>query len=438
MDRLYNSPWFVKAISFFIAVMLFIIVNYDSVSNQPGALPNITNVSSTLDEVPLNVYYNEEEFVITDMVEHVKVNIRGPQNVLTLFQIARPNYDVFIDLRNLEKGTHYVKVQHRNFPNELTVNIVPQTVKVTIDKKRTISMPVEIELINKNEIEDGYTVGIPIVNPVNVEITAAESIINHVALAKGFVDVKDLNKTEEKSVPIKVYDSNGNELNIDVKPETVDVQIPVTSPNKNVPVKINKIGELPDGKSIKSIYTEPKDVTIYGPNAVINQIKFIGGIDIDLPKITESTVLELNVPVPSGVEKVIPSKVKVFIEVDTEEEVEIEDIPIEVIGLSGTMESSFMLPEKGIISLIVKGSPENIQKIRKEDLKVYIDVNKLSIGEHTVKLHVTGPQNVKLTKPYNEIKVILSDVLSAEEEETSIDEEEQTDQTNQTDQNNEG
>ena len=419
MDKLYNNPWFVKAIAFFIAVMLFAIVNFDNAGNQPGALPTITNGSYTLEEVPLNVYYNEEEYAITDMVEHVQVNLRGPQNVLTLLQIARPSHDVFIDLRNLGTGTHNVNVQHRNFPNELTVNIVPQTVEVTIEEKRTISIPVDIELLNKRAIKDGYTLGTPIVNPINVEITAAESIIQQVGFAKGFVDVEGFDDSIEKSVPVKVYDQQGNELHIDVNPKVVDVKIPISSPNKDVPLKINRIGELPEGLSIKTIYADPKEVTIFGPRNVINRIEFIEGIEVDLSTITENTILEYEVPLPPGVEKVIPDIVRVVIEVETEQAIEIDNIPLEVIGLAEQKEVAFALPEQEIITLIVKGTTATIQRLRQEDLKVYIDVSQLPVGEHVVTLQITGPQNVRYKKPFDDVRVIISEVLSAEEEESS-------------------
>ncbi|QOY37578.1 CdaR family protein [Anaerobacillus isosaccharinicus] len=419
MDKLYNNPWFVKAIAFFIAVMLFAIVNFDNAGNQPGALPTITNGSYTLEEVPLNVYYNEEEYAITEMVEHVQVNLRGPQNVLTLLQIARPAYDVFIDLRNLETGTHNVNVQHRNFPNELTVNIVPQTVEVTIEEKRTISIPVDIELLNKRAIKDGYTLGTPIVNPINVEITAAESIIQQVGFAKGFVDVEGFDDSIEKSVPVKVYDQQGNELHIDVNPTVVDVKIPISSPNKDVPLKINRIGELPEGLSIKTIYADPKEVTVFGPRNVINSIDFIEGIEVDLSTITENTILEYEVPLPPGVEKVIPDIVRVVIEVEAEQAIEIDNIPLEVIGLAEQKEVAFALPEQEIITLIVKGTTATIQRLRQEDLKVYIEVSQLPVGEHVVPLQITGPQNVRYKKPFEDVRVIISEVLSAEEEESS-------------------
>ncbi|OIJ21584.1 hypothetical protein BKP45_02275 [Anaerobacillus alkalidiazotrophicus] len=416
MDKLYKNPWFVKAISFLIALLLFAVVNFDNPNNQPGGIPVVTNGSYTIPEVPLNVYYNEDELAITEIVENVQVNLRGPQNVLTYFQIARPSYDVFVDLRNLEPGTHHVNVQYRNFPSELTVNIVPETIRVTIEEKRTISLPVEIDLINKAEVPEGYTVGTPIVNPVNVEITAAESVIQHVAFVKGFVDIKDVNKTVEKGIPVKVYDQQGNELAIDVSPSVVDVKIPVTSPNKDVPLKITRIGELPEGLSIRSIVTDPKEVTIFGPQDVIDGISHLEGVEVNLLTITENTVMELELPVPPGVEKVSPSTVKIIVEVDIEETLEIEEIPLEVIGLSERMDAEFSNPNHKIISLIVKGSPAAIEKIQKDDVKVYIDLNELAVGEHSVPIQVSGPQNISFDLPFDEIEIIISEVLSIEEE----------------------
>lgn len=423
MDKVYNSPWFVKVISFFVALMLFAMVNYDNVNNQPSVLPPITSGGSyTIEEVPLLVYYNEDEYAISEMTDSVKVNLRGPQNYLNLLKIERPSYEVFIDLRNLEAGTHTVNVQHRKFPNEVIVNIAPQTVRVTIEEKQTISLPVEIDLINKSEVKEGYTVGTPIVNPVNVEITAAESIIRHVALVKGFIDIKGATDTVEKSAPIKVYDQQGNELQIEVSPPVVDVKIPVTSPNKDVPVKIERVGELPEGLSIRTINTEPKEVTIFGPNDVINDISFMDGIKVNLSDVTGNMTYEVEVPIPDGVEKVSPQIIKVVVEVDIEETLEIEELPVNVIGLSERMEVAFVKPEEEMMTLVAKGSPNNIERLKKDEVQAYIDVSQLTVGEHLIPVQINGPQNVTYKKPYDEVKVIISEVLSIEDKDNSINE----------------
>ena len=428
MDKLYNNPWFVKITSFFIAVMLFAVVNYDNVNNQPGVLPTITNASKTLEEVPLHVHYDEDQYAITEIPENVTVHLRGPQNFLNILQI-RPTYEVYIDLRDLGPGSHNVTVEHRNFPNELNVNIVPQTVRVTIEEKRTISLPVEIDLINKNAINEGYSVGEPVVNPINVEITAAESILNHVAFAKGFVDLEGVKRTVETSVPVKVYDQQGNELHLDVNPTVVDVKIPITSPNKDVPLKVNRLGELPEGLSIRSITTDPKEVTIYAPKDILNEISYIDGLNIDLSTITENTIFEVEIPVPEGVEEVSPSTVDVVVEVDLEEQLEVDNLVIEVIGLTEQMEVSFVEPEEGFVTLTAKGSPNSIDQLQKEDIVVYIDVSQLSVGEHEVPLQISGPQNVTFGNEETNVTIIVSEVLNASGEDESSESEELDDET---------
>ena len=415
MDKMFNSRWFVKVVSFFIALMLYTMVNMDStVTNQPGVLP-ITNNSHTLEKVELNVYFNEEEFAITEAPEFVQVNLKGPQNLLTVLQITRPTYEVFVDLRNLEAGTHYLTVEHQGFPKELSVAIQPQTVKVTMEEKRTISLPVEIDLLNQSEVSEGYTVGIPIANPNSVEITAAESIIQQVSFVKGFIDVTGASQTINKTIPIKVYDRLGNELQLAINPPVVDVKVPITSPNKDVPLKLNRVGELQEGLSIRSIRAEPSEVTIFGPLSIIGEIEYIDTIDIDMALISENSTMEVEVPIPEGVEKVSPERVTVFIEVEKAEQIELEGVAVDIIGLPDRMEAIFVSPDNGRINVTIKGALSTIQRLRTDDIRAYIDLNQLSIGEHVVPLQINGPQNVTFDKSPKEVKVVISEVLSIEE-----------------------
>ncbi|UTW70542.1 hypothetical protein KHA80_09335 [Anaerobacillus sp. HL2] len=45
---------------------------------------------------------------------------------------------------------------------------------MTIEEKKDSFTPVEIELINKDKVKEGYTVGNPIVNPVYIEVTCSK------------------------------------------------------------------------------------------------------------------------------------------------------------------------------------------------------------------------------------------------------------------------
>ncbi|GAE37130.1 CdaR family protein [Halalkalibacter akibai] len=395
MDKLFNSHWFVKIISFFIAVMLFTMVNIDNLTSQPGGVLPTINPAYTLEDVELTVLYDEENYTIIDKTEHVQVNLRGPQAQLTLFQLSRPSYEVFVDVTDRGEGVHTLSVQHRNFPSELTVSIVPQYVRVELQEKQTVSFPVQVDIINSNEVEEGYTVGTPIVTPINVDVTAARSLVGEVSVVKAFVDVAGADKTIEETTPVKLYDADGKELFLSVDPQVVDVRVPITSPNRTVPAKVTRSGELPEGISINSVTITPEELTIYGPTDIIDRMNVVDVGTIDLSQLTETQTVEMTVPTPPGVERVVPETVSVTVSISVEETEDFTDVPVEVIGGRTEETVTFNGNLNRSISITAKGSEELLSKLTLSDIQAFIDVSDLQPGEHEVDIQVNGPPNIR-------------------------------------------
>lgn len=410
MDKLFNNSWFIKIISFFIAFMLFLMVNIDQFnSNQPsGVFPPGTKTSYTLEDVELKAYYDEERFEIVEMTSSVQVNLNGPQGAITLLQLTRPNYEVYVDLKDKEAGVHHVTIQHKGFPRELSVSIVPSYVRVVLQEKKTVSIPVEVDIVNKEKIAQGYSLGEPIVTPINVEVTAAEDYINQLAIAKVFIDVANANKTVEESVPVRLYDHTGNELHhLTVEPSVVDVRVPITSPNKKVPIKINRKGELPPNISISSLTPEPREVTIYGSKSVIDQISVIENIVLDQSEITGNQTVQLKVPLPPGVEKVEPSTIEVKIEVSKQVSKKMEKVPIEVSGLAEGNSYQFLDLPSNVVDIILYGAQSVIDRTTKEEIQAIVDVSELPVGEHEVEIQVIGPQLLTFEPSMTTVKISI-------------------------------
>jgi YbbR domain-containing protein len=414
MDKLFNSHWFVKIISFFIALMLFAMVNMDDLTSQPGILPSLSDRTSTLEEVEVSVLYDEENFAIVDQTEHVQVKLSGSQSAIAFFQLMRPTYEVFVDVTERQEGVHTLSIQHRGFPGDLSVSIVPQFARVELQEKQTVSIPVDVELVNTDGVKEGYSVGTPMVSPVNVTVTAAREVAAEVADAKAYVDVTDADKMLEEAVPVKLYDSSGNELHLDVEPGIVDVRVPVTSPNKSVPIKVSREGELEEGLSIESVNVEPKEAVIYGPFDVIESINVLEGLTIDLDDITESETFTMELPVPAGVQKIDPEVVEVTVNVAEEESRQWSDVPIEMIGASDETDVRFNEGEDDTLSIIAHGAETNLDQFSVDDIQVYIDVSGLSEGEHSVPIKINGPQNIRFSVSKTNVEVIVSDQSESE------------------------
>ncbi|WP_227940198.1 CdaR family protein [Alkalihalobacillus deserti] len=395
MDKMFNSHWFVRIVSFFIALMLFTMVNIDNLTTQPGGVLPTINPAYTLEDVELTVLYDEENYAITDKTENVQVNLKGPQAQLTLFQLTRPSYEVFVDVTDRGEGVHTLSVQHRNFPSELTVSIVPQYVRVELQEKQTVSFPVQVDIINSSEVEEGYTVGTPIVTPINVDVTAARSLVAEVSMVKAFVDVAGADKTIEETTPVKMFDKNGKELFLAVEPQVVDVKIPITSPNRLVPTKVTRTGKLPAGLSISDVKFEPEEVTIYGPTDVIDRMNVVDVGTIDLSKLSESQTFEMTVPTPPGIERVTPETVNITVSITTEETAEFPDVPIEVIGGRSEEKVTFNENSNRSVTILASGSEELLSKLTLSDIQAFIDISDLSTGKYEVEIQVNGPPNIQ-------------------------------------------
>ncbi|MDV2686573.1 CdaR family protein [Alkalihalophilus lindianensis] len=414
MDKLFNSHWFVKIISFFIALMLFAMVNMDDLTSQPGILPSLSDRTSTLEEVEVTVVYDEENYAIVDQTEHVQVKLSGSQSAVAFFQLMRPTFEVFVDVTERQEGVHTLSIQHRGFPGDLSVSIVPQFARVELQEKQTVSIPVDVELVNADAVKEGYSVGTPMVSPVNVTVTAAREVAAEVADAKAYVDVEDADKMLEEAVPVKLYDSSGNELHLDVEPGIVDVRVPITSPNKSVPIKISREGELTEGVSIESINVSPKEVLIYGPFDVLESINVLEGLTIDLDDITEDQTFTMEVPVPPGVQALEPEMVEVEVNIAEEESRQWSDVSIELIGAPEEIDIDFADDEEETLSIIAHGAEANLDQFSVDDIQVYADVSNLSEGEHSVPIQINGPQNIRFSVSKTNVEVIVSGQAESE------------------------
>src|SRR5699024_12563854 len=81
---------------------------------------------------------------------------------------------------------------------------------------------------------------------------SAESVMNEVAMVKAYIDVKDVKESiDNKEVPINVYDSQGNDLNVNIEPENAEVSVDVDHPSKTVPLHVERSEERRVGKECR-------------------------------------------------------------------------------------------------------------------------------------------------------------------------------------------
>jgi YbbR domain-containing protein len=223
MDRIMDNPWFLRFTALFLAVILFY-----SVQTEEGE-PNGGKVGDHLDmirDVPVQVYYDNENLVVTGVPETVNITIEGPINLVQTTKMLK-DFSLIVDLRTLTMGRHQVSIQSENISEKLDVRIDPAMVNVLIEEKITETFKVEPEFNKRLLAEDFQVANIDVV-PSTIEVTGAKSIIESISFVKAtVVGENGIRESFEQQAKIRVLDRDLNKLDVSIVPETVTVKVEV-------------------------------------------------------------------------------------------------------------------------------------------------------------------------------------------------------------------
>lgn len=376
-------------------------------SNQPGVLPDNNDESThVINDVEVQAYYDEEAYDVVAMQETVDVELTGTQTSILLFQLSRPSYEVFVDVNGREAGVHNVRVEYRDFPADLDVSVTPRFISVEKEKLESVSYEVEADLLNRDQAEDGYTLGGAKVSPSEVTLKAPPSTHEKIETVKAFVDVEGADGRVTSESEVVAYDQNGNEVDVEIEPESVDVEVPVISPFRDVSVQLSREHSLPDGLSVESLNINPAEVTIFGPLEVIEDINAVEAT-IDISQIEEDDTFEVDIVPPEGVERVQPETVEVEVDVGETEETALGQVPISVENVPEDVSYDVISPETGRTNVTISGVTQVIETITAEDITLTADwEGREDDGStYTLPVEAEGPANVVVQPAVDELEV---------------------------------
>ncbi|UJL46615.1 YbbR-like domain-containing protein [Virgibacillus sp. NKC19-16] len=407
MDKWFESKWFVRIIALVFAILLYVMVSMetDTAENENTLFPETSDEVSTLENVPVDIRMDEENYVVSGVPEYVNVTLEGVARILTPVERQR-NFDVFVNLEGLGEGTHEVEIQYEDIPPELSVYIEPKTAEVTIEERATEEFPVTVDFINSDQLAEGFELGDFEVEPTSVSITSSRSIIDQIGMVKVFVNVSGLDQSiNNREVPVNVYDSQGNELNVLVEPENAVVSADINNPSDTVSLNISTTGELPDGYALESLDANIDEVEIFATTDVLEEIESVSTEEIDLSQITESQTIDASLSLPEGA---VSETETVEVDVEVEPAQTIEDVPIETEGLQDGQDVTFVDPDNSEMDITIAGNGADVSELTAGDFNLFIDVSDLEEGEHSLPVTIEGPDDVTITGEFEEVTIEIT------------------------------
>ncbi|HDK7168438.1 hypothetical protein EXQ31_15480 [Clostridium botulinum] len=398
----------------------------------------IFNIENPIKEqkitVPVNIVNKEsmnelELALMPKEVNTVTLIIKG--NVKDIYSVKAEDFKVEADLNSfgLKKGENKIPVKVKKSPGSIKiVNEENLWTKITLDKLKSKTVPIKIKVTGTPK--DGYAALNPIIKEETATIYGTETYINKVKEVVGKCNIEGKSSEIKTNISLQAKTYDGDIINeVSVEPSKVYVKIPLTR-IKRIPVNMRLSEDISNNKNIESITPLQSEVEISGEEEVIQNIKYIDTemININSIKIGQENI-ESNLVVPKGVILVSGNntiKLKVKFKViedkkedeknkDKDKEENKEDKIIEKkatkdINIINEPKDKEVLLSQSNVTINMKGNKDVIDKINVDNIKCYVDLKNVSLGENIVKVIVDmGDNKIDYSVNLDSIKVTVKE-----------------------------
>ncbi|MBR2828417.1 MAG: hypothetical protein IKE70_04220, partial [Bacilli bacterium] len=206
---------------------------------------------------PVTAVYNEESYVVEGLPKDVDITLIGQRRHIFLAKQS-PSKGVSVDLTGLKPGNHKVTLKYTQRLRSLDYKLDPSQISVTIYEKISDNRNLTYDLLHREDLDSKLYINNVEMDRNDVIIKGAQYKIDKVSSVKALLDVNNIPNPKAgtitvKDIPLVAYDNNGKPINIEIVPKTISANVEITSPSKEIPVKVVPVGNLAFGKSIKSM-----------------------------------------------------------------------------------------------------------------------------------------------------------------------------------------
>ena len=290
----------------------------------------------------------------------------------------------------------------------------PSQVTVSIYEKVSDTRNLTVDILHKDNLDKKLSIDNVELDRNDVIIKGAAYKLKKVATVKALVDVNNIVNPKAgemtlKDVPLVAYDTNGKVVDVEVVPKKVDAKITITSPSKEVPIKVVPKGNLAFGKAISYIDTSISKVTIYGDEAAVDKIDSLK-VEVDVKGLSSSKEYNVTLKKPKGITALSAKTITVKVGIDNSATKEFENVPISTEHLDSRYKAQALSENDIKVTVVVKGSKEILDKFDASSIHAYINLKNYGVGEHEVPVKVTGDDlKLKYTPKTKKVRIKISE-----------------------------
>ena len=359
----------------------------------------IDQYAEILYDRPVTAIYNEELYVVEGVPKAVDITLIGQRRHIFLAKQS-PSKGVSVDLTGLKPGNHRVTLKYTQRLKSLDYKLDPSNITVTIYEKVSENRTLTYDILHQEALDTKLYISNAEIDRSEVIIKGAEYKLKEVAAVKALLDVRNIPNPKAgeitvKDIPLVAYNNDGKIVDVEIVPKTVSANVTITSPSKEVPIRIIPKGNLAFGKSIKSMDSNMSKITVYGSEEAVNKLEQLE-VEIDVKGLDRDKEFNVTLKRPKGITELSSKTMTIKVTLDNSSSKEIENIAVGAENLAPNLKVQALSEADRAVTVVVKGSEDAIKDISASDITAYVDLTNYGVGEHEVPVKVTGT-DLKLT-----------------------------------------
>ncbi|SHJ28809.1 CdaR family protein [Lutispora thermophila] len=385
MNNILNKNITYKILSVLLATMLWLYVITDQ---NPVVYKDITLPVRLIGVETLGA----NNVTLLDKTAYsVSMKLKGNKN--TLDRINNTSINATADLRDYkEKGEYQVPIQISGVPAGVDItSMSTNSIKVRIDNVVSVTMPVVINITGNPA--HGMAAMTPTIDPGEVTIKGAESLVNKVKTVAVDLDISSSSSTIKKNIPVRILNEKGEDVNnVEVSPKTVDIEIPIEY-TKIVNIEPDVTVTPAAGYIITNIYTNPREIHIVGKKELLDGLDSVKTERVEFKDAKAFVDQQVSLILPEGIELANRNE-KIRLNINIEKIIE-KTIEINNIAIRNLPENLIGEHQQIAMKLTVKG-PESVVNAWNANNSFYVDVEGFSEGLHEVSIMYNKPDEIQI------------------------------------------
>lgn len=416
-----------KMLSLLVALVVWlIIINIE----DPTISKNIIGIPVQV--INENAISEAGKCYVLDDTDSVDIRVRGPKSVID--KVKESDFMAVADLSKYSI-TNSVPVEVK-FDSSRDFSIEPEIIygesnNINILLDDFVTQSYDVDTVIKGNVNDGYYISKDEIqlNDKKIKISGPETLINEVNRVSVTIDVSDIKEETTVMASVKAYDAYGAIIESDRMIYNRDTINATVKPliKKDIPIKVITKGKAKKNYKENNIKSSVESISIAGNRDSVNAMGVIT-LEVDISdtnkKITKKFDLTKYI---SSTVKLISSRSETEVTIDFEKlvtkNIRFKSSDINFINIKQGLLNKF--DKDKTLSVKIRGLEKDIKNITYTELVPYIDLGKLNVGKHNVKVKFENTNNIDIVEDAilevtiedkNEVKESNGDTVKKEED----------------------